>query len=344
MQYRYITDIGIGYSAEENTPGLRNNILVWTGIQNKLKKAILDLRATFTAPANAPAPDNASGGSIAQRMAFFEQKHNGGETERLRTKLKAEIDRLRKWLKAEGAKADRDGNILMGELANLVVVYDHTMIAQGATQVHINGGRLFSDAAFTTPLDTEKMVTHFSGPGHGIFVMSATGNIHVISHVIGHRHHSSLLAGQPVASAGEIKVMNGYVQWLSNKSGHYRPNPDHLMQVLHQLQKNGVTMDFGLTVFKASGPARYAKVGDYLAVLESEGQPDYELGKLLRYAAHLTDAILGSNGWRWRNAALGEPPMVHTIAGNNPVPHKTVRQWMKANGYNPTTKFKDGWS
>jgi hypothetical protein len=44
-------------------------------------------------------------------------------------------------------------------------------------------------------------------------------------------HHSSFLAGEPVASAGEIRAKNGVLELVSNASGHYEPPKGLLFQV-----------------------------------------------------------------------------------------------------------------
>ena len=37
-------------------------------------------------------------------------------------------------------------------------------------------------------------------------------------------HHSSFLAGEKVAAAGEIIIENGIIKEITNGSGHYRPD------------------------------------------------------------------------------------------------------------------------
>jgi hypothetical protein len=60
------------------------------------------------------------------------------------------------------------------------------------------------------------------------------------NHEVGRFHHSSLVAGQPVAAAGEIVVHEGTLMLLSNKSGHYRPNRKFTEQALHALKTAGI--------------------------------------------------------------------------------------------------------
>jgi hypothetical protein len=169
------------------------------------------------------------------------------------------------------------------------------------------------------------MVTAFSGPGKAIYVMGRTGNIHLSSHSVGYRHHSSLSAGTSVAGAGELQVEDGRLKWISNKSGHYAPSVVHLVQTLHQLQKRGVPMFFRLKLVPDN--QEFATVGEFLDKMEL-GEQDYELAKLTAYMQHMDEATLGENGWRWRNES--ERAGVYTIDASLPVPHKQVRQWLKS--------------
>ena len=48
-------------------------------------------------------------------------------------------------------------------------------------------------------------------------------------------HHSSFFAGGDVAFAGKMSVNNGYVELITNSSGHYAPNPEMVDQVISTL-------------------------------------------------------------------------------------------------------------
>lgn len=56
-------------------------------------------------------------------------------------------------------------------------------------------------------------------------------------------HHSSFLAGQKVASAGELKVNEGTLSMISNASGHYKPKSEHVMQTLNELEEQGAATE-----------------------------------------------------------------------------------------------------
>ncbi|MGH2632251.1 MAG: hypothetical protein ACRDG3_02470, partial [Tepidiformaceae bacterium] len=86
------------------------------------------------------------------------------------------------------------------------------------------------------PYDTSAMYSKFKGDGFAIYVMSQDGRFYSTSHKIGLFHHSSFLAGGAVAGAGEMKVVGGTIEYITNKSGHYWPGDKELTQTLHALQ------------------------------------------------------------------------------------------------------------
>lgn len=83
--------------------------------------------------------------------------------------------------------------------------------------------------------------------GFVIYVMDEEGRFFVSLKAAPHRfHHSSLLAGRPVAAAGEMIVFNGVIFGLNNRSGHYRPPPIVLERVVSVLTRAGVSLDKAL--------------------------------------------------------------------------------------------------
>jgi hypothetical protein len=333
MRYRHISEIGGRYQGEVGTPGHRAHLETWDDIVAKLKKAIVDLKNLLQAPKSGAPVAAPTGRSVADLAKFHMAQVTSGANEAQIQAARKKIVEYRQWLSRQGVTADKDGNVQAANVTPAFVVYDQNLAQQGATRIHFSGGRLFTDAACNTPLDTDKMVTHFSGPGKAIYVMSAAGNLHVSSHIVGHRHHSSLLAGGNVACGGELEVANGYLRWLSNKSGHYRPQLPHLFQVLHELQKKNVSMTFALSV--VPGNTEYATVGLFLKQMELDDVADYELSKLLAYSRYLDDSILVTKGWRWRHPP-DEKAGVYNISTGVMVPHKEVRTWLKS-----TNRFAD---
>ena len=70
------------------------------------------------------------------------------------------------------------------------------------------------------------------------YVMDRLGNIYVMPiDMAGRYNHSSLLAGNPVAAAGEIWIKNGFVNRINRKSGHYSTAVMHLTQFINELKK-----------------------------------------------------------------------------------------------------------
>lgn len=93
-----------------------------------------------------------------------------------------------------------------------------------------------------TPFDTTASSTLWTPRGgRAIFVMDATGNIYSSPHhLLGRFHHSSFLAGAPVAAAGELSAKNGHLHLISDHSTHYRPPRRFTRQLLDKLRRDGI--------------------------------------------------------------------------------------------------------
>ena len=174
-------------------------------------------------PTSAGTPREVSQMKISDRAKFFESISQP-ETEKKIAEARANVEKQREWLTRQGVVVKPDGHIDWGK-DNARVVYDHEAAKGNLTKLRFGAnGLAYTDDACRQKFDTTKMVTQFSGPGKAIYVMSFTGNIHVSSHSVGNRHHSSLLAGCAIAGAGEIEAKDGRIVWVSNKSGHYARN------------------------------------------------------------------------------------------------------------------------
>ncbi len=112
-----------------------------------------------------------------------------------------------------------------------------------AFEISIINGRLFTIDGL--PFDTSATSSVFSGgEGRAIFVMDENGTFYASkTQKVGEFHHSSLVAGEPVAAAGELAVADGELTLLSDRSGHYKPNQELTRQALMALESSGV--DFG---------------------------------------------------------------------------------------------------
>lgn len=179
-----------------------------------------------------PAPGQT--GRVAHLIQFHQQRIAEASQD-----LPLQLQKLRLWLVRQGAKLTRNGHIIvLPDNAPVPRVRYDSELEQEATRVHIVGGLMLMPNG--KPLDTRTMATAFSGPGYAIYVMSREGHLHVASHVVGIRHHSSLLAGAPVAGAGEMVVNQGRLVHLTNKSGHYAPPRENLIQVVNRLARAGI--------------------------------------------------------------------------------------------------------
>jgi len=145
-----------------------------------------------------------------------------------------------------------DGTLDAAALAARLVVYDLTPDAQAKSTVTVSGGKLKRSATYATPnadVDTSASVTHHSGNGWEIFVVSPSGELHMASHKIGKFHHSSLLGGGTVSMAGELKVAGGVIDTMTNKSGHYSPSAEAFAHFLKTIYQQGMLLTFKVAGF-----------------------------------------------------------------------------------------------
>jgi len=93
------------------------------------------------------------------------------------------------------------------------------------------------------PVDREQIfsLNHFSdhyrmrrGSEHGQYVPNSRFTFVKLTtgETLMHQRfrHPALSEGRPVLYAGEMNFNNGRLQWWSNGSGNYRPDPDHAAQ------------------------------------------------------------------------------------------------------------------
>jgi hypothetical protein len=328
MQYAMLREIDSEYEGESGKPSAKRNETVgFASIVAKYRAALTTLKNTIQTGTTV-APTSPAGKGVKDLKDFHATKANVQTDQATRNmqieQARKQVAKYRKWLNAEGVTLDRFGNV---HIKPFIVEYDEGLV-QDLTRVRILGGKLYLDDNGKEPLDTKEMVTHMSGPGKGIYVMSPSGDLHVDSHVLGNRHHSSLLAGAATACAGEIQVEAGVLVWLSNKSGHYKPKVRHILQVLHLLQKRGVPMTFQVECWlKGKEPKGAMSVGAFLQDLGLGEEPNPDLIRLMSCQKKLTPEVLKENGWRWYIPP--EPIGIYRIDNKTPVDHKAARLWLK---------------
>ena len=345
MHLKYTRSISVAHQGEDTQPSIIRTIHgVWSKIETGLTAEIATLRTLQRnedeqrAKINKPTPGVASG--VGNAMQFF-RAH--AQIEKAIVDSKAKIDNYRTWLRREGVTASKDGKVDV-PLTAQKIFYDKDLKGQGLTRVTEEGGKLFIGSGDKRKLlDTADMVSHESGPGYAIYVMSAEGHIHVGSHVVGQYHHSSLLGGEDVAGAGELIVKRGAMKFVSNKSGHYRPKAKHFNQVLHVLDKmkqNQCTVTYwetevvnGVEVAKRHS---FASVTDYHNSWMPGEKSEYQFAKLMSHRAYIwndngdLNPKLAALGWRWADKANGELFGFYDKDGKA-IDHKLARQVIKAN-------------
>ncbi len=95
------------------------------------------------------------------------------------------------------------------------------------------------------PVDTRGAMPWVAGSGgRAIFVMDHQGQIYLSNdYRMGQFHHSSFLAGESVAAAGEMSIEEGVVRVVSDRSGHYKPGWNQVNQIKDRLARGGVRPD-----------------------------------------------------------------------------------------------------
>jgi hypothetical protein len=215
------------------------------------------------------------------------------------------------------------------------VGYDEDKDAQDKTLVEFRGGQLVRSSTAAKdpgkPVDTGDSVTHFTGPGWEIFVVDQNLNIHMASHKVGNFHHSSLIGGGEVSMAGEMKVAGGKIEIMSNKSGHYLPTEEMLVQFLHFLEKDGVPLDFTVKLL-AQGGERTAKqlLDGKVDGVTADPKKTYEVIKtnvvwrsfVEEFGEEEVMAVIEAQGWRAKDGKI-------VGKDNNEIDKKLVRRLLK---------------
>jgi hypothetical protein len=218
-----------------------------------------------------------------------------------------------------------------------LVKYDETAESQEKTLVEVRGGAVYRSQASDekgAKVDTANSVTHFSGAGYEIFVVDDKNQIHMASHKLGKFHHSSLLAGANVSMAGEMKIVDGKITYMSNKSGHYVPTLTNFIQFLHFLEKDGVPLDFEVALLggptAGKFPAKDLVAGKGSAAGSADKTKTYEVLKtnavwksfVAEFGADAVEAVIEKQGWELWGRDI-------TDADGNDVDLKLVRRLLK---------------
>lgn len=344
MKFLILTEIGDSLRNEEGTEGHRQRALdlMEARLQDLYQRSDAS-RAKIDQPQVAKDLPVLGQGRVKALTGFFEQQAT--QHQQL-IDTNNELIRLRQWLHRENATLTVDGHIVWSK-SHRQVVYDHDLEAQNFTRLTFQG-----QVAYTADgklLDTRGMVTHFSGPGFAIYVMSEEGHFHVSSHSVGFRHHSSLLAGGKVAAAGELKATDGRITWISNKSGHYAPDPYHLLQAIHGLWLNmGRTLPnlAGLCIDGTWDQRAFSNVGEFLALYGFDNETVECMQILNGYKKFLTPEFLEAHRLRWMRETVqdGELGGIYDLShgDHRRMPYSDFTALMERLGCVPDIHWKPG--
>ena len=116
-------------------------------------------------------------------------------------------------------------------------------LMRGANRVLLNPDQRPSQDQPLTQFPEQPPQELAKAHGFAIYIMDDQGRLFVSFEAEPHKfHHSSLAAGRPVASAGEMIIFAGKLYAINNRSGHYRPPPIALERTLKVLTELGVNL------------------------------------------------------------------------------------------------------
>ncbi|HRE32724.1 MAG TPA: hypothetical protein PLD88_12170, partial [Candidatus Berkiella sp.] len=75
--------------------------------------------------------------------------------------------------------------------------------------------------------------------GYYRYIVSPKGGLYIFDANDGTLFHNSIRASQPVQCAGALYIDNGFITYINNSSGHYRPTRAQFMRTLGGLYAAG---------------------------------------------------------------------------------------------------------
>jgi hypothetical protein len=94
------------------------------------------------------------------------------------------------------------------------------------------------------PYDTDEFNDAVEFASFNLYVMDPAGHIYAFGQQRDGKElkHSSFLRGGPTMAAGTMRVKNGRILYITNQSGHYKPQMRQMLNVLERLQSYGVDL------------------------------------------------------------------------------------------------------
>lgn len=102
------------------------------------------------------------------------------------------------------------------------------------------------DVTVPKPLEANTLNPFVIAPDGQVFAENQADMHQLIDHtsVNATTHHSSFLSGAEVGGAGELKVdARGQLKEFTDRSGHYKPESEHTVDTLLELEGRGVDLD-----------------------------------------------------------------------------------------------------
>lgn len=118
-------------------------------------------------------------------------------------------------------------------------------------RAHIYHGSFYSQGKL---IDTTSMISHRKNT-FAAFTINANGELSIFNHDEERIVHSSMNAGSPVVSAGEIMIKKGKLCSITTYSGHYNPNLFNIFRALEMFVSKGVDISEAevITEYRPSG-------------------------------------------------------------------------------------------
>jgi len=107
-------------------------------------------------------------------------------------------------------------------------------------RVHIYQGKFYKGNKL---FSTEDYVAH-DKKSYGAFTINANGELSVFKHhgMVDQIAHSSMNAGSPVVSAGELNIKDGELVAMNTHSGHYQPSLFNVYRALQYFSGKGINI------------------------------------------------------------------------------------------------------
>ena len=120
-------------------------------------------------------------------------------------------------------------------------------------RVHIYQGKFYQN---NIPFNSKDYISH-GKRGYAAYTLNVQGELSVFDHHSsdpGTLVHSSLNAGAPVVSAGELVINEGRLESITTHSGHHQPSVFNVYRSLEHFSEHGIDIS-GVTIYTINDPS-----------------------------------------------------------------------------------------